>query len=146
MVFEVRPATAEDFTYVTDIDVKCFDYPWDEEKWQTPSYSIGVATLRKTPIGMVVFEIVGGMVVLHKLGVRPTFRKRGVSRQLLDEVVTASMYAGATYIETIIPESLGLEMAGWLAKLGFRGMGIKPNQFLNFGQPEDGYIFRKDIK
>jgi len=126
--------------------VKCFDYPWDEDRWRTPEYSVGVATLRKTPIGLVVFEIMDDHVVLRKLGVRPSFRLRGVSRQLLDEVVTAGMYAGATYIETIVPEPLALEVAHWLLKVGFQGISVRPNYFKIGGEVQDGYIFRKDIK
>ena len=154
-MIEVRPGRKEDIQYVLDIDVKCFDDPWSPDKWRKDELSVAVGTVHKTPVGVVVFEIINTRkqqcVRMDKIAVKPGFRNRGIAKALVQEVRNCCMYNGLLYIETIIPESMCVpdtprDVTGFLSKVGFRGFGIKRDAFTDMGQPEDGYIFRLEIK
>lgn len=151
MNLATRAATPADLHCVLDADSKCFDDPWSKEMWQREQISVGVATANLTPVGFVAFEITDNVVRIEKIGIKVQFRQMGLSRRLVDDVVKCASFLGVPRIEMVIPESqcvpgTVMDITPWASKLGFRGVGIKANFRTFCGAPEDGFIFRLEIK
>jgi len=154
-MYGVRPATSEDVHYILDIDIKCFDDPWPAEHWRLvgDQLNVAVATYYGTPIAMVVFTLAQTetglpFVTMTKLAVKEPYRNRGIGRTLLRNVEGFGRNADATGIWTTVPESKckgERNIADWLAKFGFKAVGVNRGCFDAYGYSEDGYLFTRPL-
>ena len=155
-MFHVRQGTGNDAQHVIDIDIKCYDEPWSPEYWRVAGldFIINVVTYYGTPVGMSVFtsaEEADGpkFVSLLKVAGKPMFRKKGLSRMLLEPMDKYAEQIKAESIWATIPESLCSgehSIAGWALKVGFKATAIQKNYYAVLGDLEDGYIFRKPVR
>lgn len=136
----VREANGNDLQHIIDIDIKCFDEPWSPEFWrQKNDVTVDVATFYGTPVAMAVYTSSDDITTLHKLAVKPTHRRQGVSRKLFERL---SLTTDAVYLT--IPETMcsgEKSLIPWLNKLGFKGSGIDRSRFISLGEIEDGFVF-----
>lgn len=133
-----------------DCDIKCFDYPWSSDSWAfaAEEYVLKVATYYGTPIGFAVylFNEEKGVAQFPKIGVKPTFRRRGVGRMLLRDGIKFATTMGAPLIETVLPESILRPnepnfVGEWMTKMGWKATGIERDFYPMMGQKEDGIRF-----
>lgn len=150
MIFSIRDARPEDQVPIIDCDIKCFDLAWSTDSWSYVAANnvVKVATFYGTPIGFSVFLLKADepVVVLPKLGVKPTYRGKGVGRALLKEALVFARQVDARTIETIIPESLlrpgePAFVGDWMTKMGWRPDGLVREFFPSMGEKEDGVRF-----
>lgn len=151
----VRQAKGEDVHYILDLDIKCFDDPWPAEHWRLASgeVNVAVATWYGTPVGMVVFTLLETQdsmrfVSMTKLAVKESFRNRGFGTMLLQTVEDFTHEVKASGICITIPESKCTgerTPADWLAKVGFKAVGVNRKCFEAYGVSEDGYLFQRSI-
>lgn len=150
----VREANLNDANSLVDIDIKCFEHAWSPEDWgrvlRTNDLSVHIATYFGTPLAFAVFDLQTNEVVIHKLGVKPKHRLRGLSMELMAVVQDFARRRSVDNISVTIPESLVYpgdhSVGGWLSKLGFRAMKpFLPGHFTSYGEPEAGVKFTLNI-
>jgi GNAT superfamily N-acetyltransferase len=158
MSIAIRNMRPDELSYVQNMDLKCFDYTWEPDEWEiaVEAYEVKVAHHYNTPVAFAVFAIFeqryGKVTHFFKLGVKPNFRKRGISRLLVNEVIRCSNEVGAKYIEAVIPESIcdpanPLCISPWLSKVGFKAeLPILKDYIANFGMVEDAFRFQHQLR
>lgn len=158
MTIAIRDMRPDELTHVQNCDIKCFDYAWSSDEWgiAIDDYEVKVAHWYGTPIAFAVFAVLeqrrGKVTHLFKIGVKPDFRKKKISRLLFDEVVRCSNELKVKYIEAVVPESIcnpadPLDISGWLHKLGMKAeLPILKDYIANFGKVEDGYRFQLHLR
>lgn len=150
MIFRTRDATPEDQVYIQDLDLKCFEMSWSCDAWAYAGqhYIIKLAAYYGTPIGFATYvhNTEDNIIQFPKVGVKPSFRNKGVARQLVSEAVQFCKQVRALRIETLIPETLlrpgePQDASKWLSKLGWEATGLVRDFFPCMGQREDAVRF-----
>jgi ribosomal protein S18 acetylase RimI-like enzyme len=150
VVFKIRDAGPRDQVHIIDCDIKCFDMAWSIDNWTfvLANHVIKLATFYRTPVGFAVLAFDNESRVLHvpKLGVKPTYRRRGVGRQLMQEAINFAQQTCARHLETVVPESIlrpgePAYVGDWLLKVGWKATGIVKGVFTSMGEKEDGVKF-----
>jgi GNAT superfamily N-acetyltransferase len=153
LVPEIRLAQARDHVHLRSLDVKCFDYCWNDEDWGAlhPNLSsILVACFYSTPVAMLVCSLRDHgdrkVLLIHKVCVREHFRQKGLSKQLL--AVAYDMQKGAKaddlaieVVEHLADPKNPANCLGWLEKMGFRASHILLEKRHSYGQAEDVFLF-----
>ncbi len=151
MITNIRQPLISDLNYILDIDLKCFEDPWDIEVWKeivkNETSNMFIGTYRAIPVGVIVWT----SNILARIGVKPSFRGNGVGTQLIHALELAEMQKGTKTIITFITESLccpghKLDVSRWFVTRGYRGKGIAHDKGLFCGMREDEYIFEKILE
>ncbi len=83
----IRQGQWLDQALLRDMDLKCFDEPWEASYWLywfNESRVVLVVEVDGKPAGFAVGELNEDGLVIEKLGVKKPYRRMGVSRMLLD--------------------------------------------------------------
>ena len=144
---QVSHASWEDRALIHDIDLKCFSDVWSMTYW---AYWYGettivfMATLDEKVVGFAACAMMEDGIVIEKLGVKPYFRRLGVSRSLIGAIhLQAQTYDPTVLVHLAIPE-LWLypgpdDISGWVEKIGFRATTpFLPGYFHIDGEDIDG--------
>lgn len=154
-LYTVRGGRPEDANQLLDIDIKCFEQAWSADDWSRvgfdKAYAISVATYFGTPIGFAIIRETDEGTELLKLAVKRGHRGNGISRELVDAVVSfARQQTIAREMYIIVPESMVYEpspnVVDWLVKFGFKATKpILKRHFTIYGEPEDGVKFSVNL-
>jgi GNAT superfamily N-acetyltransferase len=104
----IRQAQWLDQSTLHDIDLKCFDEPWDESYWLywfNETRAVLIVEVDGKPAGLACGELNKDGFCIEKLGVKPPYRRLGVSRMLLAgcwDLTSQCQTARAVYLA--IPE------------------------------------------
>jgi GNAT superfamily N-acetyltransferase len=152
----VRPGGDRDVNLVKDLDLKCYQYPWEPDQWAD---AVGsgqakwcLATLQDKPVGFAIWQLTSEGVVLDRLGVRPDSQNQGVGTELLRHVLKYTQTLNAKKITTVVPEINCCpghpdDVSSWLVSRGFQTvLPIIPNHAYMYGQWSDGFCFVKPIE
>jgi ribosomal protein S18 acetylase RimI-like enzyme len=130
--------------YLKDIDVKSYDYPWLDE-WNALSKYIlnGVIRQEGDDFRVVGFYAVkpGVTCVIHKLAVRPAFRKQGIGTELLADIEERCAGWKLGTMEVVLHEENDLGI-NWAQSQGFKAVGMEIEMFPD---GRDGIIMGKEL-
>ena len=146
-------------TYLKDIDIKCFEHPWNDEYWekeiQKSLIKLWVDNNLKIPRGFAAYrfinirdlikstkEVTGTVIHLLKLAVHPGWKRQGIGTKLLKTVEESAKLQKVVFIATIIHEE-NREGIDWLTKRKFVGYGVHRKMYPD---ERDGFGFLKRIE
>lgn len=128
--FTIRVADWKDIDTLMDIDLKCFDFPWNPAYWgrrfEESQMALIVDTSDGVPAGLLMGELLEDGLVIEKIGVKPAYRRQGASRLLLDACDDLTIQCPESPMDHIvIPEPWLYRdspdcIAPWLKAVGFK--------------------------
>jgi len=178
----IRPPSFTEVYTLVHLDAQCFYDAWDTKLWYfcLSNYLCRVVTHENKVIGGIVVARVADqptqfrvMKIFVKgphrpfqvgeipLGQRaehagpgiPDFRRRGISKQLMNYAIDAAKdIDGIENLDLWIPENLIFPVenlwciGGWLKKLGFLYVETHAEMFINQGYKEDGQRWELPLK
>ncbi|KPK52836.1 MAG: hypothetical protein AMS22_08425 [Thiotrichales bacterium SG8_50] len=151
----MRHGNSRDITYLKDIDLKSYHYPWSLDEWMVvgsdETYHWCVAVLKAEPIGYAVWQDHPRAVELHRLAVKPSERNRGAGTSLMQYICD---YARRNYyprVEVTVPEINCLpgdpdDVSAWLLKQGFKAeLPILREHVRRYGRLVDCFVFARSM-
>lgn len=128
------------------LDVHCFEHSWVTSEWDymlsNPVNDVRLAGVSKyaPPIGFAAGQQTQHGYYLCKVGVLYKYRRMGVARHLVEEIITACLRRqGYDRILATVPEALvnpgkPNDCSRFLSKIGFKATRIVENDMLYLGQ------------
>jgi len=105
---KIRQAQWIDKAVLHDMDLKCFDEPWEESYWLywfDDERMVLIVEVEGKPAGFLAGALMEDGLVIEKLGVKPLYRRHGISRVLIDGCHDIStMCPEKPQIHIVIPE------------------------------------------
>lgn len=145
MVYE---AEWKDREPLHDIDLKCFDDVWEPELWPhrfKDDLMVFMAEIRGKEVGFAACMILSDGIFIDKIGVKPDYRRQGISREILMKIQARAMMQKWPHVVSItIPESTLVlpgsdNIAGWIRKIGFKAKSpFEPDYFTIHGESVAG--------
>ena len=148
-----RPRLA-DLSYLVDIDLKCYEDPWDVEKWRTVLMDFALdklVSIRKQHAGLAVWKFADGVSKILRLGVKPAYQHYGIGSELLRTIEQTTLERGIRTVKFKIPESLccpsdPADVSAWLGRRGYKATRVCPLEAIFCNLVEDAYIFTKTLE
>jgi len=144
---EIKHAVWEDQDVLYDIDLKCFDDVWAKEYWLhwfQDFKVVYIALIAGVPVGLAACEQSNQDIKIEKIGVKPRYRRLGVSRSLLLAVHLQSLnYDNYVPMRMVVPEPWlypgSDNISGWIKHIGFKATTpLLPDYFCINGVEMDG--------
>ncbi len=136
--------TGDEIGYLRDMDIKCYEWVWDDTTWvkESDRSIIRMWITENLPRGFTVYRFMNFSIHIQKLGVHPSWRRRGIASELLGDIESAAKRTGVKRIYTILHEenNLGRE---WLSKRGFIADKVHKEMYPD---SRDGYSFSREVK
>lgn len=146
MQIEVAPMKLEDLNEVLEIEVLAFSTPWSRNSflYELLENERAFYLTAKNEYGRVM-GYVGMWIVLDEghitnLATHPQFRRKGVARKLMDELIAASKLKGVRYL-TLEVRRTNTGAQDLYQKLGFVHMGVRRKYYID--NNEDALIMWK---
>ncbi len=151
----IRQASESDKFILSDIDLKCFDEPWDQTywiQWFTTTRAVLIVEVDKKSAGFVAGELNEDGFCIEKIGVKHPYRLLGVSRMLLagcQDLITQCPKKSGVYLA--IPEPWLYDcydcVTGWIQATGFKArLPYLKNYFHIDGKDMDGVRCKLEVK
>ena len=130
---------------VAELEKLCFSDPWSENsvasELNNPLSLWLVALDDATVAGYVGSQSVQGEADMMNIAVHPDYRRKGIARQLVTELVAALAKKGVHRLALEVRASNAPAIALY-EQLGFIQVGLRPNYYRN--PKEDALILRKE--
>ena len=137
--------TADHVAQVAALEKICFHDPWSENsvssELKNPLSLWLVALDGETVVGYVGSQSVEGEADMMNVAVHPDYRRRGIARMLINELVDALAKQGNHSLALEVRSSNAPAIALY-ERLGFSQVGRRPNYYRN--PKEDALILRKE--
>lgn len=155
MLTNIRKPESQDLNYILDIDLKCFEDNWSYHEWREilydSRYGVLIGTYKSMPVGFIVWFGGAQEGLITRLGVKPTYRKKGVGSQLLLAVEVILTQQGIKEVHFPIPESLcqpGTEydVSKWLTTRKYKAGSLMHGTGVYCGVKEDEIVFQKCLE
>jgi ribosomal protein S18 acetylase RimI-like enzyme len=125
---KIRPAIWLDNTTLYDIDLKCFDQPWEASywvQWFVDTRAVLIVEVDGKPAGFVAGELNQDGFCIEKICVKPGYRRLGVSRMLLNGCEDlATQCEDGSKVHLAIPEPWLYDcfdcVVEWIRAVGFK--------------------------
>jgi len=144
-MFQVEPMTLEDLPAVLAIEEQCFPIPWSRSSFlyellenQRAYYSVAKSATQV--LGFIGMWIIFDEGHITNLAVDPAYRRHGVGRALLSNLVMEGIKHGLHYL-TLEVRSSNLAAQRLYAEFGFVKTGVRPNYYQD--NQEDAFIMWK---
>jgi len=142
-----RPMTKDDLDEVMAIERSAYRYPWSSgfflQELQVACARSILAELDGKICGYVLFWLLPGSIDVHNLAIAPEFRRRGIARMLMGQVVAAASAQSATRVTLEVRQSN--EAAKRLyASLGFVQTGLRKGYYSDDG--EDAFTMALELE
>ena len=130
---------------VAELEKLCFSDPWSENsvasELKNPLSLWLVALDDATVAGYIGSQSVQGEADMMNVAVHPDYRRKGIARQLVTELVAALAKKGVHSLALEVRASNAPAIALY-EQLGFQQVGRRPNYYRN--PKEDALILRKE--
>lgn len=141
-----RPMTKDDLDEVMAIERSAYRYPWSSgfflQELQVACARSILAEIDGRVCGYVLFWLLPGAIDVHNLAVAPEFRRLGIARMLMRQVVAAANSQSATRVTLEV--RLSNEPAKKLyASLGFIQTGLRRGYYSDDG--EDAFTMALEL-
>lgn len=133
MSFVIRRMTVEDVSAAHEIDVLSFTLPWPERSFRyevtdNPAARCWVADLDGQVAGMLVLWLIVDEAHIASLATHPSFRQRGIAKQLLVTALEHAYVEGAR--SAFLEVRAGNETARRMyKKFGFEEVGLRERYY-----------------
>lgn len=145
-MIEYKLMTAEHIEQVAQLEKLCFSSPWSENSIRgeltNPLSLWVVATEGEKLAGYAGSQTVLGEADMMNLAVEPAFRRQGIGRELVTNLV-ARLKEKGTYCLTLEVRASNVQAIGLYQQLMFEEVGRRPNYYSN--PKEDALILRKNF-
>ena len=126
-----------DLDEIMTIERASFSYPWSPrfflQELRVPCARSLLAVLGGKTVGYIVYWLLPSEVDIHNLAVRPTYRRQGIGRSLLQGVVEEAKRNGASKVTLEVRKSN--EAAQRLYHfLGFVARGVRKGYYSDDGE------------
>jgi GNAT superfamily N-acetyltransferase len=105
---KIRQAQWLDKAVLHDMDLKCFDDPWEESYWLywfDDERMVLIVEVGGKAAGFLAGALMEDGLVIEKIGVKPLYRRHGVSRVLIDGCHDISMKCSEKpQLHKVVPE------------------------------------------
>jgi ribosomal-protein-alanine N-acetyltransferase len=132
-----RPLAASDMDGVMAIERASFAYPWSMrfflQELQVQCARAIVAEADHKIIGYILFWLLPDEVDIHNIAVHPDFRRCGVGRALLQQVVSQARARGSTRVTLEVRKS-NLPAQKLYESLGFSPTGVRKGYYSDNGE------------
>jgi ribosomal-protein-alanine N-acetyltransferase len=152
--FLIRRMTREDLPAVMELEKASFTNPWSYELLQRElghDWSVIFLAEESLPeggrrlLGISIFWIVHDEVHVLNVATAPEHRRRGVGRQLM-EATLAEGRARKCSLATLEVRKSNEPAIHLYKSFGFRPVGVRPNYYVDAGQPpEDAIVMVLDF-
>ena len=144
-MIELQVMTDAHVAQVAELEKLCFSDPWSENsvasELKNPLSLWLVALDDATVAGYVGSQSVQGEADMMNVAVHPDYRRKGIARQLVTELVAALAKKGVHSLALEVRASNAPAIALY-EQLGFQQVGRRPNYYRN--PKEDALILRKE--
>lgn len=137
MDYEIRPWTKKDIEAVYDLEIKCFRSPWSKKslmseiKNKLAYYS--VAVYENKVIGYAGMWLLFDEAHVTNIAVEENFRKNGIGKGLLLDLMKRALLLGATNMTLEVRES-NIIAQKMYANLGFEKEGFRLRYYEDTGE------------
>jgi len=136
-ICEMRPC---DVDTVTALEASCFSQPWLRHDFEdiltNPDRCYLVALDQDTVVGGCMLTALGTEGDISNVAVRADYRRRGIARQLMTELIAYGQSRGITAFTLEVREHNPAAIALY-ETVGFHSVGIRPNFYT---QPTDNAV------
>lgn len=146
MQIKVAPMKLEDLNEVLEIEVLAFSTPWSRNSFlyelleNERAFYLTAKNEYGRVLGYVGMWIVFDEGHITNLATHPQYRRQGVARKLMNELIAASKERGVRYL-TLEVRRTNNEAQELYQKLGFVHMGVRRKYYLD--NNEDALIMWK---
>jgi len=141
-----RAMTLADIDSVMAIERSSFTYPWSLrfflQEFQTQCSRAVVAEIRGKIAGYVLFWLLPDAVDVHNIAVHTEFRRRGIGRALLQQVVSQARERGSVRVTLEVRRS-NFPAQRLYDSLGFLTTGIRKGYYSDDG--EDAFAMALEL-
>lgn len=136
----------EHIAQIAELETLCFSLPWDaasfESELENPLSDWLVALEGETLAAYVGAQTAGGESDIMNVAVAPSFRRRGIARELMLAMECTLRERNTEAISLEVRES-NLPAIRLYESLGFCRVGLRPNYY--FKPKENALIYRKEM-
>lgn len=146
MQIKVTPMTLEDLNEVLEIEVLAFSTPWSRNSFlyelleNERAFYLTAKNEHGRVMGYVGMWIVFDEGHITNLATHPQYRRQGVARRLMDQLISESKERGVRYL-TLEVRRTNSEAQELYQKLGFVHMGVRRKYYID--NNEDALIMWK---
>ncbi len=124
-----------------------YSYPWSErffrQELQVECARSFLAQLERRIVGYILFWLLPGEIDIHNVAIHPDFRRRGLGRHLLEQVVSEARSRASTRITLEVRKS-NLPAQKLYESMGFAYNGIRKNYYSDDG--EDALLMALELR
>lgn len=126
----IRPMEEDDIPSLVDIEKECFSMPWSEKSFKD-SYELAyahflVAQAGENVAGYVGLYQVGGEADITNVAVSSIYRRKGIGKSLLREIISYSQKQNISVI-TLEVRATNDGAIALYEQMGFKKIGIRKN-------------------
>jgi ribosomal-protein-alanine N-acetyltransferase len=139
----IEPFKLGDIEALMEIENASFTLPWSqdsyEQLWPLESIEIWVARLQGELAGYYLTQRVAEEMELHTFAVKPTLRRRGIGRALMDHMISGARGRGVRFVFLQVRPS-NEDARRLYERLGFVGVGTRKAYYRD--NDEDAIVMR----
>jgi ribosomal-protein-alanine N-acetyltransferase len=132
-----RPITTADLDEVMVIERMSFRFPWSAgfflQELQVPCARSILAELENRTVGYILFWLLPDAIDIHNIAVHLQYRRRGIARALLDEVIREARRQTFARVMLEVRRS-NLPAQALYRRLGFTTTGIRKGYYSDDGE------------
>ncbi len=132
-----RPIAASDMDEIMAIERASFDYPWSSrfflQELQVSCSRSVLAEVSGRIVGYVLFWLLADTVDVHNIAVRKDFRRRGIARRLLQQVVSEGQRRSIVRVTLEVRKS-NISAQKLYESFGFFVTGVRKGYYLDDGE------------
>lgn len=142
----IREMYPDDISEIVSIERLSFSTPWSETSFRSEIYSrysvTRVAELNGVIVGYICVKHVADECHLLDLAVHPDYRRRGIARALLDDVIQELRIEGCRFFYLEVRSS-NYAARKLYEKFGFNMVGVRKGYYVN--PAEDAVIMMLEL-
>jgi ribosomal-protein-alanine N-acetyltransferase len=135
--FSYRPITFGDIAEIMAIERTAYAYPWSErffrQEMQVECARSFLAESEGRIAGYILFWLLPGEIDIHNIAVHKEFRRRGLGRSLLENVIIEARKRGSTRITLEVRKS-NVAAQALYESVGFTVSGIRKGYYSDDGE------------
>jgi [ribosomal protein S18]-alanine N-acetyltransferase len=132
-----RPITTADLDEVMVIERMSFRFPWSTgfflQELQVPCARSILTELSNRTVGYILFWILPDAIDIHNIAVHPDYRRRGIARALLSEVIGDARQQSLSRVMLEVRRS-NMSAQMLYRRVGFATTGIRKGYYSDDGE------------
>ena len=132
-----RPITTADLDEVMVIERMSFRFPWSNgfflQELQVPCARSILAELSNRTVGYILFWLLPDAIDIHNIAVHPEYRRRGIARALLSEVICDARQQSLARVMLEVRRS-NFPAQTLYRRIGFATTGLRKGYYSDDGE------------